>query len=290
MKTIQTILAAVDLSESSAEIIHRAAQLCRSHGARLEVLHVIEEAATAIHGDVLEATRRELAAAVEALSGTGLACDLEVETGKDFVAITRRARAIEADLIVIGAHGRHQLRDYLLGTTAEKLIRKASLPVLVVHRPPQGGYQRLLVPTDFSPASRQALMAASLIAPGASIDLLHVYGFWGEGRLSMAGADALALEDYRRQRESWAHESLSAWRQGIDLSGHQVEEHCHQGHAATVISEFAVIHGHDLVVMGTSGISGLPCILLGSVSEHVLRTIHCDTLTVRPPNFRFELP
>jgi len=293
MIAIKSVLAATDLSDSSRDAVSRAALLCLEHGAELELLHVLENLpphAMLSMDQVLEDARRELQKDAETLVPSGVACHLAVETGKDFVAIVRRARTLMADVIVVGAHGHHILRDYILGTTAEKLIRKAAFPVLVVKQTPQAAYRRLLVPTDFSEASRQALVAACVIAPGASIDLLHVYGFWGEGRLSMAGAGVEALESYRQQTEDSVKVAMDEWLQGVDLAGHQVEPHFRQGHAATVIADFVAERQHDLVAMGTSGRSGLPYILLGSVTEQALRTIPCDTLTVRPKEFHFELP
>jgi nucleotide-binding universal stress UspA family protein len=293
MITIKTVLAATDLSDSSRDATHRAVLLCREHEAKLELLHVLEDLpplAMLAMDQVLANARVALEEEAGAVVPDGLACQLTVETGKDFVAIVRHARKMMADLIVVGAHGHHVLRDYILGTTAEKLIRKSTLPVLVVKQPPQEAYRRLLVPTDFSEASWQALAAASVIAPKASIDLLHVYGFWGEGRLSMAGAGVEALESYRQQTESSVRAAMDDWLHGIDLAGHHVEQHFRQGHAASVVTQFVAERQHDLVVMGTSGRSGLPYILLGSVTEQALRTLPCDTLTVRPKEFRFELP
>jgi len=293
MIAVKTVLAASDLSTSARAAIARAGLICRTHQARLQVIHVIEELPppALLSGEqARDKARNELAIEAKAAVPEGIDCRQEIATGKDFVAIIRHARETLADLIVVGAHGHHLLRDYLLGTTAEKLIRKAALPVLVVKHPPHLPYRRILVPTDFSEPSWQALAAASVLAPGASIDLLHIYGFWGEGRLGMAGAGAEAIEAYRQQTEAVARGAMDEWQQGLDLSGHHVERHFRQGHAATVISQFAAERQHDLIVMGTAGRTGLPYILLGSVTEHTLRTAPCDTLTVRPTDFRFELP
>lgn len=292
MITVNNVLAATDLSAASRPAVQRAAQLCTEHRARLALLHVIEELPPAVilpAEQVVADARRELAAA-QAQVPEDIVCEPLVETGKDFVAIIRAARRMPADLIAVGAHGHHLLRDYILGTTAEKLIRKSAIPVLVVRQEPRGPYRRLLVPTDFSEASRQALAVAAALAPGADLDLLHVYGFWGEGRLSLAGVGSDALERYRHETELWARTSMEEWLAGLDLAGRRVERHFVQGHAATTIAQFAAERQHDLVAMGTAGRTGLPYILLGSVTEHALRAIPCDTLTVRPAEFRFELP
>ena len=65
------------------------------------------------------------------LATHGIPYRLLLETGKPIDAIPRLAQREKADIILIGAHGKHKIRDYLLGSTASHLIRKSELPVLV---------------------------------------------------------------------------------------------------------------------------------------------------------------
>ena len=293
MSTIRNVLAASDFSEQSQVAIRRAALICQEHGAKLELLHVIEALPSPepIPPDQLkEETKRQLQAESGVAVSLGVDCDCQVETGENVVSIMQSAQKMTADLIVVGAHGHHSLRDNFLGTTAEKLVRKAASAVLVVKQPSQSAYRRVLVPTDFSEASRQALVAANILAPGAGIDLLHVYGFWGEEQLSMAHASEEALERYRQRTEIWANMSMVKWRQGINLSGHHVEEHLRKGSATSGIALFAAERGSDLVVMGTLERSGHPNVLLDSVTENALRTVPCDILAVKSGEFKSERP
>jgi nucleotide-binding universal stress UspA family protein len=68
------------------------------------------------------------------------------------------------------------------------------------------------------------------------------------------------------------------------------EKQTREGHAAHIIAAVAQEFGADLVVMGTHGRTGLAHILLGSVTEKVVRIIERSVLTVRPSAHRFELP
>jgi universal stress protein E len=293
MTKIKKALAATDFSEQSRLAIRRAALICQEHSARLELLHVVEEfppPELITPDQFMEEARRKLQDEAESALSLGVECGCRVETGKDFVAIIQSARKVTADLIVVGAHGRHSLRDNFFGTTAQKLVRKAGIPVLVVKQPARSSYRRLLVPTDFSEASLQALSSAKILAPGAAIDLLHVYGFWGEEQLSMAHASEKARERYRQRTELWATTSMDEWLQGVDLAGTEVEEHVRKGYASSAIVQFATQRSPDLVAMGTVGRSGHRNVLLGSVTEHVLRTVPCDILAVRSGEFHFELP
>ncbi|WP_226989283.1 universal stress protein [Desulfuromonas sp. TF] len=135
------------------------------------------------------------------------------------------------------------------------------------------------MPTDFSDASRQALAATTFLAPGAGIDLLHVYGIWGEEQLSMAGAVEKA-EQYRQRTELWAMTSMDRWRLDIDLAGHPVEQHVRKGYASSGTVQFAADRKNDLVVMGTVRRTGVSNVLIGNVTDHVLRTAPCDILIV----------
>jgi len=61
----------------------------------------------------------------------GIPYRLLMEAGRPVDTIPRVARREASDLILVGAHGRHKIRDYLLGSTASHLIRRSELPVLV---------------------------------------------------------------------------------------------------------------------------------------------------------------
>jgi nucleotide-binding universal stress UspA family protein len=294
----EIILTTSDLSEKSELALQRAAFFAREHGARLELLHVQEDCVSegipkGAESDELcrRLTRHaeeELRRQAEKVIGPGVDVRCRVEAGKDFVVIIRQARMLRADLIVMAAHGSHSIRDRFLGTTPEKVVRKGGGPILTVRQPPTGPYERVLVATDFSNASWEALLTAQILAPQAQFHFLHVFELWGHGRLPLAGGDQEALARYHHQARAQAEKMMDEFLLGITPG--QSERHIRHGHAPTVILSLAEELGVDLVVTGTEGRSGLPHILVGSVAEHVLREARCDVLTVRLPNYRFELP
>jgi nucleotide-binding universal stress UspA family protein len=237
-----------------------------------------------------EAARAGLTRQAEQTVKGEIRCNCQVETGKDFVAVIGAARRLAADLIVVGAHGSHSLQDLFLGTTAEKIVRKGGISVLVVKNGSVVPYRRVLVPTDFSDTARQALGAALELFPEAHFDLLHVYTFWGEGRLGLADLSKKTREQYQQQIQHGAEAAMTEWLQGLDLDTRRIQRHFRQGHPGALIPQLASELATDLVTMGTTGRSGLPYILLGSVAEHALREAPCDVLLVRQPGFRFELP
>ncbi|MGD9847478.1 MAG: universal stress protein [Desulfuromonas sp.] len=144
MKPIQTILYATDFSDSSLPACEYAVYLAQLAGARLQVLHVIGEFAdkrkSRIQPETLALLEREVE--IQAFKsmeefchdhiGTTVACDSEVVMGLPFQEILKQAEAIDADLIVIGSHGRTGLEHVLVGSTAERLVRRSVRPVLTI--------------------------------------------------------------------------------------------------------------------------------------------------------------
>ena len=95
----------------------------------------------------------------------------------------------QADLIVMGTHGRKRVARFFLGSVAQWIASHVECDVLAARgKAKEGGYKRILVPTDFSECSIQALERAfELVAPGGAIDIVHYWKipvgssrYWGE--------------------------------------------------------------------------------------------------------------
>jgi nucleotide-binding universal stress UspA family protein len=150
---LRTILVTSDFSDLAREAYRWAASLARGSGARIVVAHVLEEDLAAaipvlpggVQPEVIDLPRfREESrkAAAEALEGVaeefrreGLAAETAIRPGRPFVEIVRLARELPADLIVMGTHGRSGLRHALIGSVAERVVRKSPCPVLTVKQP-----------------------------------------------------------------------------------------------------------------------------------------------------------
>jgi len=303
MKKLDTILVASDLSDKAEMALLRAALLARQTGAKLELLHVLEDLGPEVQNtlhletpterlrrQLIEQAREELRRQARLVFGEEFRPTLTIETGKDFVAIIHRARKIDADLIVVSAHGGHFVRDLFLGTTAEKVVRKGDRPVLVVKKSAERPYEQVLAPTDFSEASRQAIRTALLLAPEAAISLLHVYRLWGAGRLTPDGMSDEGVQRNLSRLLETTNLKMRDFLRNLDPGSRKVNQHLRLGHPPALLPFVASELGADLVAMGTEGLSGLPYMLLGSVTEHVLRHAECDVLAVRPPTFCFRLP
>ena len=289
---LSRILVATDLSPRALKAIARAVRLAAEQGAVLTILHVLtaetgnkarqRQVALQVEKDL----RRDIATLSSARDGRAT---IRVVTGTPFVEIIRHAREEAADLILVGAHGAQFIKDLLVGTTMEKIVRKGDRPVLAVKRPVRAPYHRVLVATDFSDPSRQALRLGLRLAPGARIYLLHAYQGL-EGQLWRADMTKSQILRYRQRVAQQSREQMKDFIRRMDLNGRLIVRLLRYGRAPHVITAAAQRLRPELVCVGSVGRTGLPQILLGSVAEHVLREVSCDILVARSGSLTFELP
>jgi nucleotide-binding universal stress UspA family protein len=145
---VRKILCPIDFSDNSDHAMRYAVALSQTFGAELTLLHVVAPVVAAMPGetalpDTLQADIDALATAcqerlqqtVGALAADGLDAQSKVVSGVPFIEIIRFARDTEMDLIVMGTHGRSGLGHLLIGSVAERVVRKATCPVLTVKHP-----------------------------------------------------------------------------------------------------------------------------------------------------------
>ncbi|HEY0633970.1 MAG TPA: universal stress protein, partial [Gammaproteobacteria bacterium] len=203
---------------------------------------------------------------------------IHVAAGAILDTLNERADAIRADLLVVGARGASFMRHALLGSTAERLIRKTRQPILVVKQPPHVRYRHVLVPIDFSEASPRALQLARAIAPKAMLILLHVFDVPFESKLQMAGVDDEVIQRYRIIERQEALEKMQQLTHDAAIDAASVTLLAQRGDPWLNILEQELEHDIDLIVMGKQGRGRLEELLLGSVTKHVLAQSQCDVL------------
>lgn len=143
MIKLDRILAPTDFSDFSKKALDYAIALAEAHSAAVLVLHVVPpprytaetpiaaEIYEEIEQAVVEQAERKIAE-VRGASATSVPVDVKVVEGSPFLEIVRTARAENIDLIVLATHGLTGIRHVLLGSTAEKVVRKAPCAVLTV--------------------------------------------------------------------------------------------------------------------------------------------------------------
>ncbi|WP_394842374.1 universal stress protein [Pendulispora brunnea] len=134
MTSIQHILLATDFGPASQRALVTAAEIAEAMRAKVSIAHVLDPPDSHVSIEALrEAIRGSLDGAVDAVRTHHVDCSGTIRLGRPWVEIVRAAQEARADLVVVGSHGRRGLAHALLGSVAEKVTRRSSVPVLTVH-------------------------------------------------------------------------------------------------------------------------------------------------------------
>jgi nucleotide-binding universal stress UspA family protein len=281
------ILCPIDFSPGSHQAQRVACRVARELSAELVLVHSWYQPASAypietpypayVVDHLVEESKRKLDAAVTDASTAGVEhVRGELMSGVPWVEIVAQLERHAFDLCVIGTHGRTGIAHILLGSVAEKVVRHAPSPVLVVR--PHGNVERFthaLVPTDFSDSATHAAdLAAALVRPPGRITLLHVIDRPVAATRELAleqlalevdklGAAELAKLAARLANKTSVPITVSTW---IGNPGAQT--------LALIDADPTI----DLVVTGSHGRTGIKRVLLGSVAEKLVRHARCAVL------------
>jgi nucleotide-binding universal stress UspA family protein len=203
--------------------------------------------------------------------------------------IVEAARMAEAALIVVGATGSGPLAAELLGSTADRVLRKAACPVLLVRGDLAVPPRRVLAPVDLSTLSGEAFRCG--------LDLLTNLAKGGakDGEIKVRAIHALSfMEAVALQKQR--HEEVSS-EQAERHSAEELRRFVLENRAGALFEvETAVLSGEarfeilddlrerpaDLVMLGTQGRGGLDRLMLGSVAATVARKAPCSVLLISP--------
>lgn len=297
-RSLSRIVVGVDFSDESDVALEHAIALARPHGAEVVMVHaltVYEPELNEEHGflsrdyrEVLHynqtEAREKLAWRLQRFGGQGAVLSDALIDGYPDTALCMAATELDADLIVLGTHGRTGFKRLLLGSIAEKVIRSADRAVMVARGGRRfGRFQRILVPTDFTRSARHALdLAIRMATPGARIDILHC---WvppvAQERRGWLGVGIPSNDDLSVRVDEWARargDELIA-----DAGDGKVELTFHSVQSQPVPEIQRRAGGYDLVALGSHGRRGLRRLLLGSVAEQTARHAPCSVVVAHPP-------
>ncbi len=295
---IRNILVATDFSPIARNAFDTALRIARATGARMTLAHVVPSQVV-IHAGLpvgirsevvrmsralLEKDRRRLEKLVAAARRARVRAGGAMHEGDPSGELLRIVAATKPDVIVIGTHGRGGAAHLLLGSVAEKVVRVATCPVLVVKKkpPPRGS---VLAALDASPMAPAVAAAGAAIAKRLRVRLQVVHAIPGTETLPepfMAGLGTRAWRQIaaigRRRAAEEIGRVLAKAR--VRLASRDVW--IREGRPQDVIVEAARKAKPGLVVVGTHGRRGLARVFLGSVAEAVARHAAAPVLVVRP--------
>ncbi len=298
MIRIDKILFPTDFSEAANEALRYALYLADKYDATLHMLHAVvlheeDPYNPAQHfPDVeaaYEAMRRQATDLLDAATADHAVENLKIKRVERrevsaAAAVLEYAKEQDVDLIVMGTHGRRGVRQLLLGSVAEEVVRKAPCAVLTIRSRVKDvtAVNRILSPIDFSKASKGALAVARHVAEiyDAELALLHVLenaihpAFYQLGAQSIADLQPGIFD----RAEAALHDAMKE-AGGPDV---RATYHALEGHAARAVLRFAEEQDVDLIVIATHGLSAIEHFLLGGVTEKVIRRAPCPVLVTRP--------
>ena len=298
MLALKTVLFATDFSARADAALDHALALAEKHGAALHMLHAV-----VLHADDPNdpahhfPDTEEIRVRLEEIAEDRMANQLQTRRARevDVIRAQRRgmsaapvileyAEEIDADVIVMSTHGRRGLSHALLGSVTEEVVRLSQCPVLTIRSgvgtEAPSRIANVLVPVDFSPHSEVAAQHAREIcrAYGARMHLLHVFEQPVTPEVYLGGGPS-TIPGFRLLEGSLREALLGvATRAGADIES---EVHVREGSAVGGILEAARDIPADLIVIATHGLGALAHVLLGSVTEKVVRRADRPVLTVK---------
>lgn len=279
------ILVATDFSEPAGRALESARVLAMEAGGTIVLLHVVPlpvaiypEAmvdATGLSDAWMREARRAMGPLAARTRRGGRRVRTETRFGTPWRQIVDVAQELGVDAISIGRSGHSRIERLALGSTAERVVRNASVPVIVTGDQPLKRFRRVLVPVDLGEGSAAAMRLASRLAPrSAQLDVLLVIPGGMMGRQVPYYPSAPPLPSRQRSEE--------ALREFLELHGADPEKGAvlEAEETAVGILERARKIRADLIVVATQGRRGLDRWLLGSVSEKVIRYAEAPVLAV----------
>ena len=304
---IETLLVPTDFSEESLKALSYARALLNYFPGAVHLVYVHDvDFAYAVPAlmatspllateEVERRYRKDLVKLAKQFDLSGSRLEQHVRTGRAYREISELASKVGAQLIVIATHGRTGLRRLMLGSTAERVVRHAPCPVLVVREKERefvdlgkgkGGAKadlrisKILVPVDFSDSSREGLLYAISFARrfGASLILLHAIQV--QPFIPAAGHTVHERMPAPGVIERAARLRARKFLKEVDFGGVNYEMEIQAGAPAHEICRFAENANVELIITSTQGQTGLAHALIGSTAEHVVRYAHSPVLVV----------
>lgn len=306
MWNVARILCPIDFSDASQHALAQAIVIARFFRARITVLHVHSQpylpvpaygmltdvGTLALSPEDTQRLREDVERFAAPAREAGLAVSIVVEPGMPVSHILATAKTLPADLIVIGTHGVSGFERLVLGSVTEKVLRKATCPVLTV--PPRTEqsaavpFKHIVCAVDFSEASLKALTTALALAQeaDAALTLVHVLE-WPAPQTSgtvpaapeLGTGGVFDLERYRTQLEAEAADRLKTLIPAGAKEWCTPETRILHGKPWAEILAAATARQADLIVIGVRGRNPVDVMLFGSTANQLVRRATCPVLT-----------
>lgn len=298
------ILVATDFSPASRSALSQALQLADKTGAKVTLAHtlpnlrkLVESASyegrvdflygegSEFYREVREDSDRKMRQIVADVNAQDRNIEILTLLGTPYLEITHAVQRDKCDLVVTGTRGLSSWQNFLVGSTANRLIQKCPASVWIVKGTHKSLPKSILAATDFSEASRKSVLEALSIAKAAGAEL-HLVSVIDSYEASTGILSRMPDGDSVQQALMAAATSqFDKFVESLKLTPDQYQRHLCLGVPAEEIVRLAAELKVELVAMSTVGRSGIKGVLLGNTAERVLASCDCSILTTKSADF-----
>jgi len=281
MKLLNKILLATDFSKSSGNVTEMAIKLAETFDAKIIVLHVLPvEAEMDSIKDLLNlAVKTKFNQIKEKIKASGLRKpDLLLKYGSVFDEIIRISDYKKVNIILMGSGKDTGDSSNKLSTTTGKVIRKTEKPVWVVKESSKLEINRILCPIDFSEPSKRALDNAIHLARRFDAEV-NVISVFEPIDVHTEELDFICYQNDELLKEYF--EKFKSYLKDFNFKNVGAKKTYKSGIPYANILITINKYKPDLLIMGTTGKTGLSKILIGSVTEKVTREVPCSFITTK---------
>lgn len=280
---MKNILLATDLATETNRAFDRAIKLASTLSAQLHIIHVCpsysfggkKKTAISLKQEAEDSIKNSLKLS-QGIKESQTTVTV-VEGGGTFAEIINHAEKVKAELIVMGIHNKVSMLEMFVGTTIERVIRRGTVPVLMVKDKAKREYGQAIVGTDFSDGSTQAFQLALKVVPQGVFHLIHSY-VQLDGRLARHMENVLA--DFAHDKmEKFIKENKDLLKKR-NIKSKNLTSSIVRGEPYACILDEAKKVDADLIVIGTHSSVSLMPYKLGGTAKEVLSNPPCDVLIV----------
>ena len=280
MKLLKSILVAIDFSESSENVLKNSIKFAKTFQSKITLIHILPDDIDNEKVSLLikNGATAQLKEANDRINSEGIKTGNPIlEYGSYFDEIVYASNKINANLVIVGSGAKIKKDAFQLGTTAAKIISKSNKPVFVIKNNKTLDIQNIICPIDFSKESSRALNNAIIISRlfDAKLVLLSVYSLF---RQTFARLDPVEINEQRKLDHL---KELNKFLEEFNLIDVNHVIKIKGGEPAEEILKAIKNYESDLLLMGTTGKSGISKILMGSVTEKVIREVLCSFITLK---------
>ncbi len=274
MKLLDKILVPVTLEKNRNSHLETAVALAKTFKSEIIMIHVLPEEAKkeSVNQYVLKYVKKDLDAVIKDLHLEDVTIKRIIEYGNTFDRIIKTAEDEDVNLILFSNFIEQQSGKYSMDVAAEKLVRKSDKPIWMVKEGDSAFPNAMLCSVDFSDASRRALNNAIKIARTFK-KRLYILNIMKPVENNFSPRYSI---DFEEENKKIARENKKLFEEFLaefNFADLDYETKIEKGEPAAEIMSFISRKNIDLLFMGATGKTFLQRVLLGSVTEELIREL-----------------